>query len=252
MSPNSSYRYQWLKAVNRSDLLPRAKLVASALAVEFYNQDTGRCDPGAETLATATGQTLDTVKRAIRDLVEAGWLARSEGRGRGNKTQFDLLSPGKVIPISSAKKGAPVHHRKGGTDAPLPREKGAPVREKGGTGALSYNKDKHTIEHRGARVPTQTPEPVLAFKDYRFAGKAIDGPSLVPMSDHATLNAYADLVRSHGLPDLQAMAIRQATKKEIFFHLPYRKAPNTPEQNEEVLSYFRSIIDHTAVRYAAQ
>lgn len=252
MSPDTSYRYQWLKAVNRSDLLPRAKLVASALVVEFYSKDTGRCDPGAQTLATATGQTLDTVKRAIRDLVDAGWLSRSEGRGRGNKTQFDLLSPGTVISISSVKKGAPVHHEKGGIGAPLPKEKGAPVRGKGGTGALSYNKDKHTLEHKGASVPTQTPEPVLAFRDHRFAGSAITGPVLIPMSDHATLNAYSELVRSHGLPELHAMPIRQSAKKEVFFHLPYRRAPNTPEKIEEALAYFRSIVDHKAARYAAQ
>tara|TARA_R110002074_G_scaffold139328_8_gene284945 strand:+ start:2389 stop:2826 length:438 start_codon:yes stop_codon:yes gene_type:complete len=135
MTGQTLNRFEWAKAVNRSDLLDRAKTVAWALAIEFCNDDTGRLDPSLTTLAEATGKTVDTVKRAIRDLTDGGWLARTEGRGRGNKTEYTLLSPGKVIAISSTKKGAPMHQTKGGTDAPLTKEKGAPVHGKGGTGA---------------------------------------------------------------------------------------------------------------------
>lgn len=42
-----------------------------------------------------------------------GW-AKTEGRGRGNRTSYTLLSPGKIIPFSSQKKGVtgePFHYK---------------------------------------------------------------------------------------------------------------------------------------------
>ncbi len=103
-------RFEWLKAVLQDGDLPdRAKTIASVLAVQFANDDTGQINPSASTLADYIGASKDTVKRAVADLVAAGWIARTEGRGAGNRTQYTLLSPGKVVPFTGQKKGAELH-----------------------------------------------------------------------------------------------------------------------------------------------
>lgn len=239
-------RFEWLKAVNRSDLLPRAKVVASALAIEFCNDETGRLDPGVKTLADAVGQTVDTVKRAIRDLTEGGWLARTEGRGRGNKTEYTLLSPGKVIAISSTKKGAAMHQTKGGTDAPLTKEKGAPVLGKGGTDALSYNKAKQTLNKEGA-YPDR-------FRHHQFTGNAWTGPAVVPATDHAALGEWGRWLKAEGFPALFEFPIKRSGPKKgsEYFALPWKRPPTDMERTDEARAYFSAMIEPEGLRYAAQ
>ncbi len=127
MTAQTLNRFEWVKAVAQSDLLDRAKVVAWALAVNFCNEETGRTDPGLKEISKATGKTIDTLKRAIRDLIGAGWLSRTEGRGAGNKTVYTFLSPGKVVLISQAKRAANTSPEKGGRGAPLDEKKGARV-----------------------------------------------------------------------------------------------------------------------------
>lgn len=246
MKTGTLNRFEWLKAVNRSDLLSRAKVTAAALAVEFCNDETGRLDPGLDTLADATGQTIDTVKRAIRDLTEGGWLARTEGRGRGNKTEYTLLSPGKVIAISSAKKGAPVHLEKGGTGALLSQEKGAPVHGKGGTGALSHNIAKQTL-NKGERPAWDR------FRNHQFAGNRDQGPRyLTKEDDWHKLNGWSDWLADRGLPPLCQLPISQRAVKKTVFALPYRDAPTDPARCSEAYDYFTTLMDAGALAYAAQ
>lgn len=246
MKAGNLNRFEWTKAVNRSELMLRAKVVAFALAVEFCNEETGRLDPGLSALADATGQTVDTVKRAIRDLTDAGWLARTEGRGRGNKTAYTLLSPGNVVSILTAKKGAPVHQVKGGTRAPLSSEKGAPVHGKGGTRPTCYNKDKQSLEQRGQH-------PWSHYEKHRFKGNVFDGPCLLPKgSSWHDLNAWSDWLRDRGFPKLCDMPISQRGTKDTLFAVPYRKPPMDAQRCAEAEAYFTKLIDQTAATHAAQ
>jgi len=246
MSTQTLNRFEWLKAVNRADLLPRCTKFAAALAVEFYNDETGRLDPGVNTLAEATGQTVDTVKRAIRDLTDGGWLARTEGRGRGNKTEYTLLSPGRVIAISSTKKGAPMHQTKGGTHAHLTKEKGAPVHGKGGTGALSYDKDKQTLNKEGANPDR--------FRHHQFIGNATNGPRLIATNDQLKLNPWAEWLKAEGFPQLHSLGIKRTPEKgrNEYFALPYRSPPTDPMRNAEAREYFAVHLDQLGASYAAQ
>jgi len=98
-------RFEWLKAVTQCDgLMPISKVIATALAIQFANDETGQINPSVPTLASYVKTSKDTIKRGIRALVKAGWLDRSEGRGRGNHTNYTLCSPGKVVSISRPKK----------------------------------------------------------------------------------------------------------------------------------------------------
>lgn len=92
-------RFEWLKGVLQADLSDRAKVLASALAIEFCNDGTGQLNPSLPTLARYLHVSEDTAKRAVSDLGKAGWLAKTVGRGRRNTTEYILLSPGNVTAL---------------------------------------------------------------------------------------------------------------------------------------------------------
>lgn len=144
-------RFEWLKAVLQcSDLTSSAKAVASALAVQFTNDDTGELNPSQETLVEYLGMSLATIKRCIRQLVQRGWLLRTEGRGAGNFTEYDLLAPCRIIPFRRTRKGSPASLQDG--------KKGSSVTQKPVKGELSYIKKKQSTEQNPALAPARPDE----------------------------------------------------------------------------------------------
>lgn len=110
-------RHEWLKAVNKDSKLPhRAVRVALALWTRG-NETDDHVYPGMDDIMEQSGLSRDTAKRGLLDLVGAGWLHRTEGRGRTNFTVYTFCSPGKVIAISSGKRGANMPQEKGGSSA---------------------------------------------------------------------------------------------------------------------------------------
>jgi len=108
-------RFEWLKAVMQAEgLTATAKNVATALAIQFCNAETGQINPSQETLADYLKTHRDTVKRLLRELRNAGWLMTIGDGGRGKAPHIRLLSPSKIIPFRA---------RKGGADCPAQAEK---------------------------------------------------------------------------------------------------------------------------------
>lgn len=163
-------RHEWLKAVNKTSVLPRAKSVAVALW-SFGNDESGLINPSLGSLCEASGLTEDTARRALADLEKAGWLARTVGRGQGVRSVYVLLSPGNVValrPASAARQTAEKAADKAADKVartPEIRSHGCKVKgkTKGSTGAAlrshrcnSLYKDEQTSEQKkGARPAPQ-------------------------------------------------------------------------------------------------
>ncbi|MEP2682254.1 MAG: hypothetical protein ABJP44_11350 [Sulfitobacter sp.] len=133
-------RFEWLKAVLQcADLNSSTKVVAAALAVQFANDKTGQLNPSLKTLDTYLASvSLATIKRCLRHLDEAGWLFRTEGRGAGNCTQYELRAPCQIVPFRAKKKGASMRFQG--------EKKGSTLNEKGVTYETSYITDKRSEE----------------------------------------------------------------------------------------------------------
>ena len=106
-------RFEWLKSATRSELPDSAKVVASVLAIQFVDRETGKLCPSLSTLCDYLGCSLSKLKRAFKALVDAGWLHRTEGRGRGNLTRYTLTSPGKIVAFKAPKKAPKPVQEKG-------------------------------------------------------------------------------------------------------------------------------------------
>ncbi|SHI90730.1 helix-turn-helix domain-containing protein [Wenxinia saemankumensis] len=147
-------RWEWMESVRRdAGLSATARLVAHALALDYANRATGECNPGPKHIGVTLGFSVDTAKRAIAELVAAGWIVReSNGPGRSNAARISFLSRAQVIEYkaaAAAKKGATVHPfpaQKGAAVPPFQRpEKGANLRGKRGQNCPpNHSKEPYT------------------------------------------------------------------------------------------------------------
>lgn len=172
-------RWGWMESVRRDgSLSSMARLIADVLALEFANSETARCDPSMREIAALLATSQDTVKRGIAALVNAGWLARTPGRGRAISSYYGFVTRAVVVPIKGGK-SAP---QKGGIDAPFlgadkgadlhpyeGSEKGANLHRKGGKSAPRHYIDKPYKNHRarmaardGENHPIETGAPRLS------------------------------------------------------------------------------------------
>ncbi|MEX0303973.1 MAG: helix-turn-helix domain-containing protein [Leisingera sp.] len=140
-------RFEWLKAILQcADLNSSTKAVASALSVQFANDKTGQLNPSLRTLNEfLAGMSLATIKRCLRQLVEFGWLFRTEGRGAGNHTEYDLRAPAKIIPFRPRKRGASVSLSKA--------EKGSSATDKRLMDELPFIKEEQSNEQNPSLEP---------------------------------------------------------------------------------------------------
>ncbi len=85
----------------QSDLKPRARLVLNCLALHC-NKD-GQCFPSIRTIARECGYSVNTVKRALDDLVKAGFVVnearfdkeRKHGGQTSNLYTLNIVEPKK-------------------------------------------------------------------------------------------------------------------------------------------------------------
>lgn len=80
-------KFEYIKGVFGSDLKPRARLVLQCLI--YHSNKDGFCFPSIKTIAAECGYGLSTIKRALNDLCEAGYIektARFDERKNGGQT----------------------------------------------------------------------------------------------------------------------------------------------------------------------
>ena len=178
-------RFEWLKAVLQvKELNSSSQVVAAALSVQFANDETGQINPAMKTLAEYLKMALSTVKRAIKELAAAGWLARTEGRGAGNRTRYTRRAPYRIVPFRPKKKGAHV----GLSD----RQKGSSLPQKGVAHELSYTEQSKEQKARLAPSPDLPNE--------RQSGETL---KFVPAGGSGYFaTQWDDALMAYGLPSL--------------------------------------------------
>ena len=106
-------KFDYIRGVFGSDLKPRARLVLQCL-IYHANKD-GMCFPSIKTIAAECGYGLSTVKRALNDLCEAGYIektARFDERKNGGQTS-NLYALAEVEPKKSEDNSEPINDETG-------------------------------------------------------------------------------------------------------------------------------------------
>jgi hypothetical protein len=248
---SNKWRQEWAQAVRRArGLSMTARMVGQVLALDFANADTGQCNPSHSTLAAHLDVSVDTIKRAVRELARAGWLTKTPGQHRGHSSQFTFLSPGKVVSFADSKPGTGAETRaatgeKGGHRCtPCQPEKGGKSAPEGGQICTPLYKGRNQVRTKGAS----------AWSAHRFSANAFDGPTLIPTEDHEAMTAWGLWLSGQGFPPLLSLPIVQtsAEKRRSFVALPWKRPPDRPDRIEEARAYFIDVIDNESFRHVAQ
>jgi Helix-turn-helix domain len=96
--PNNKFTpYEWQRAISASNLDPVTRGVLWALSL-YINKSTGCAFPSLRTLSSASGYSLDAVRRHIKIALNSGWIeinnAALEGQGWRRNAYIPMIPEG--------------------------------------------------------------------------------------------------------------------------------------------------------------
>ncbi|MGU3398259.1 helix-turn-helix domain-containing protein [Brucellaceae bacterium D45D] len=233
MSAPYSFRevkLQWLQQLSCDrDLSDNAKCVALYIVTTHLNGHTEKAWPSYKTIADATGKSVKTVQRAIKDLELLGWFEVVRGNGVGHNTEY-RPSAGTILRASNARektdKIVTLYPAKGGQNRPA-RRSDLSVE---GRQICPPNPEKEKINKPNARVgeaPQVGGYPPIA---------------LVFVSDQqaAQLSQWSDWLQRHGLMSLEELGTRSVKSGRSGYALPGYWPPGSGSEREiESLNFLR-------------
>jgi hypothetical protein len=87
--PFREVKLQWLQQLScDKDLSDSARSVALYIITTHMNGHTEKAWPSYQTIADATGKSVKTIQRAIRELEDTEWLDVRRGNGIGHNTEY--------------------------------------------------------------------------------------------------------------------------------------------------------------------
>jgi len=87
--PFREVKLQWLRLLScDANINDNAKCVALYIVTAHVNGHTEKAWPSYKTIAEATGKSVKSIQRAIRDLEIGGWLNVQRGNGVGHNTEY--------------------------------------------------------------------------------------------------------------------------------------------------------------------
>jgi len=114
-------KLQWLALLCQDESLSSTAIVVSLYVITVhYNQDKGKAWPSFATIAYATGKSVKTVQRAIKEL-DGTWFDIERGNGQGHSTTYAPSDVSVLAAISLRQKHDKVvrlHPVKGGQGCP--------------------------------------------------------------------------------------------------------------------------------------
>lgn len=197
MSPLA--RLQWLASLIQTDAPSAVPRVAIVFAYRM-NAKTAQLNPGIDTITAESGRTERTVYRALDWLESCGWIIRERGRGRGHRSNYRLVIPGKVTAVAPlpAVKGADNDTIMVTAGIRFPGPKGgATVTEKVTLRSNAYKEgtEKGTGKREARKRATPTPESFAIVEELRSWAQSND---LCDVDLKAETEKFLDHHRSKG------------------------------------------------------
>jgi len=182
--PFREVKLQWLRLLScDANINDNAKCVALYIVTTHVNGHTEKAWPSYKTIAEATGKSVKSIQRAIRDLKEGGWLGVQRGNGVGHNTEY-CPTDASILKASELRektdKSVPLASSEGGHICP---GRWSDVSSKGGQICppnLEKEKNKNlTRVRRARRLSPAVPFPSSFFQRLR-PGRSMNGTPGLP------------------------------------------------------------------------
>jgi DNA-binding transcriptional regulator YhcF (GntR family) len=241
--PFREVKLQWLQQLScDKDLSDNARSVALYIVTTHMNGHTEKAWPSYQTIADATGKSVKTIQRAIRELEEKEWLDVRRGNGTGHNTEYrpSALS---ILRASEARE-------KTDRTVTLRPDEGGQIRPgrqsdmsgKGGQ-ICPPNPEKEKINKPNAREEAQSrPERPSAVPLV-----------FVPATRTAQIDHWRTWLRESQLPDIEALSLRTVVGGRSGYSLPGNWPPGDAAAGRlSTIAFLRQRHDHLANRLSGQ
>lgn len=235
--PFREVKLLWLQQLScDKDLSDSARSVALYIITTHLNGHTEKAWPSYQTIADATGKSVKTIQRAIRELEDKEWFDVQRGNGIGHNTEY-RPSAASILRASDARektdKVVTLHPDKGRQIRPARR---SDVTSEGGQ-ICPPNPEKEKInipnprEDASPRVETRRAIPLV------FVGET--------RADQ--VEQWRTWFRHHGFPSLEALGVRTVKAGKQGYALPGYWPPDQASQSMlDWIAFFSRRRDHIA------
>ncbi|QOD62734.1 helix-turn-helix domain-containing protein [Ochrobactrum sp. MT180101] len=208
--PFRDVKLQWLQQLScDKDLSDSARSVALYIITTHLNGHTEKAWPSYQTIADATGKSVKTIQRAVRELEVKGWFEVQRGNGVGHNTEY-RPSAASILRASDARektdKVVTLYPDKGGQNRP---ERRSDVSSEGGQ-ICPPNLEKEKIykpnprEDAPPRVETRRAVPLV----------------FVAETKEDQVEQWRSWLRHHGLPSIEVLGLRTVKAGKPGYSLP--------------------------------
>jgi len=240
--PFREVKLQWLRLLScDANINDNAKCVALYIVTAHVNGHTEKAWPSYKTIAEATGKSVKSIQRAIRDLEIGGWLGVQRGNGVGHNTEY-CPTDASIIRASELRektdKSVPLAPSEGGQICP---ERQSDVSGKGGQYCppnleKEINKKPNAREER-AKAAFRRSIPVV----------------VLPTAQTRQVDEWNAWLAEKTLPDLARFNLATSMNGSSGYQLPGRWPPEADtEKEEDCLSYFLNRLPAIAHQAASQ
>ncbi|TCR03933.1 helix-turn-helix domain-containing protein [Neorhizobium sp. JUb45] len=208
--PFREVKLQWLQQLSCDrELGDSARSIALYIITTHVNGHTEKAWPSYQTIAEATGKSVKSIQRAVRELEVSGWFEVRRGNGVGHNTEY-RPSAASIIRATEARektdKIVPLRPREGGQNRPV---RGSDMSSEGGQ-ICPPNLEKEKIYKSNAREgapPRKEAQRAipLVFLDERKAKQ---------------ISLWRAWLHRYGLPSLEAVRARTMRGGRFGYDLP--------------------------------
>lgn len=237
--PFREIKLQWLQQLScDKKLSDNARSIALYIVTTHLNGHTEKAWPSYKTIANATGKSVKTIQRAIKELELFGWFEVQRGNGVGHNTEY-RPSAETILRASNARektdKIVTLYPAKGGQNCP---------------------KRQSDLSGQGGQICPPNPEKEKINKLNAHARQARKDRSPTPIalvfvSDHqeAQLTQWRGWLRDHNFLGLEELGTRSMKSGRSGYALPGYWPPATGSEREvESLNFCRRRSAHMAQR----
>lgn len=239
--PFREVKLQWLQQMScDKELSDGARSVALYIATTHLNGHTEKAWPSYQTIADATGKSVKSIQRAVRELEVRNWFEIRRGNGVGHNTEY-RPSPASILRASEAREKTDrvvtLYPTEGGQKRPLRK---SDLSSKGRQ-ICPTNPEKNKINKPNACAKSPLPA-----EDRQVVPRVFVSDTMVNQ-----LEQWRIWLLACGLPSLEALKIRAVKNGKTGFALPGYWPPDEASHRAfEWTTFFSRRLDHIAAETA--
>ncbi|MDX3977153.1 helix-turn-helix domain-containing protein [Shinella sp.] len=231
--PFREVKLQWLQQLScDAHLSDSAKCVALYIVTTHLNGHSEKAWPSYQTIADATGKSVKTIQRAVRELEVRGWFEVQRGNGVGHNTEYRPSAPS-IIRASGARektdKVVTLYPVEGGQIRPMRRSEMS--REGGQICPPNLEKEKINKPNPREGAPPRRSVPLVFVAETQLQ----------------QISQWRSWLSNQGIPALEKLELQTMKYGKYGYALPGHWPPDSTNPSTlNWIAFFTQRLDHIA------